>query len=67
MTSRRTASAVIAILVGYALWLSLEQRSSAAPERDIGQIGLEEICQRIQAGDPLTFVEEVQRILSESR
>lgn len=61
MNSRRMASAVLAILCAYALWLSLEQRSSAASERDVGQIGLDEICARIESGAPLRFVDVRER------
>jgi phage shock protein E len=57
MTSGRTASAVIAILAGYAVWLALEAPSSANAEGDIGKIALAEICARIQEGRPPIFVD----------
>lgn len=57
MTAGRTASAVIGVLVGYSVWLSLERSSAANAERDVGQITLAEICAGIEAGRPPTFVD----------
>jgi rhodanese-related sulfurtransferase len=57
MNGRVTAGGVAAILVGYAVWLALEGRSSAGVEHDIGQIGLAEICASIEAGAPPVFVD----------
>ena len=57
MNSRRMASAVIALLIGYAVWLSLERRATADAERDVGQITLAEICEGIESGQPPIFVD----------
>jgi rhodanese-related sulfurtransferase len=57
MTVRRTASAVIALLIGYAAWLSLEGSATAGAERAVGQITLSEICRGIESGQPPVFVD----------
>ena len=57
MKARRTGSLVIVMLAGYALWLSLEGRSDAKQDQAIRTVAISEICARIEAGRPPTFVD----------
>jgi rhodanese-related sulfurtransferase len=56
MRARRTAGLLVAILAGYALWLSLEARSAAGDDA-VGSVDVHEICVRVRDGRPPVFVD----------
>jgi rhodanese-related sulfurtransferase len=57
MTLRPTLALLVAILAGYAAWLSVVARSSASDEASIRPVSIPELCTRILTGRPPVFVD----------